>query len=232
MGVHLWMDLEEAQDVWPQHAKALEAMVGSESLSAFKAEQDRATQWADFEQKRVRVVEFWEKRGQGWYYCKFSGEIELEAHDSPYLNEDGQTCCPYVAWTPYVDEKGDRHGVVRDMRPIQDEVNYRRAKFLHMLNVRQVHARKGAVDDIDDVRQQLAKADGVIEHNGEWGTTLGIIDYADQVKGQADLLMEAKTELENLGPNPDRPWRRHRGPVRPGDSRSARRRHDRIVARV
>lgn len=203
MGVHLWMDLDEAKEQWPDFAESFESMVSeAEGLNAFKAEHDRSTQWGDFEHRRVRIVEFWERRGSGWYYCKFSGELELESMDSPYLDEDGNTCCPYIAWTPYVDEKGDRHGVVRDMRPIQDEVNYRRSKFMHMLNVRQVHVREGIVKDVDDLRQQLAKADGVVEHNGEWGKEVGIIDYADQVRGQADLLVEAKTELENLGPNP------------------------------
>lgn len=202
LGMHLWMDIEEAQDAFPDYAKALEAMVGSEGLSAFKAEQDRATQWADFEQKRVRIVEFWEKRGQGWHYSKFTGEIELEAYESPYVDEDGNTCHPYVAWSPYVDEKGDRHGVIRDMRSIQDEVNHRRSKFLHMLNVRQIQYQKGMVEDADELRSQLARADGQIEHMGEWGKSVGIVDYSDQVRGQAELLVEAKAELENLGPNP------------------------------
>ena len=203
LGVHLWMDVDEAKETWPQHARNFDSMVSeAEGLDAFKAEHDRSTQWGDFEHRRVRIVEFWEKRGRGWYYCKFSGELELESMDSPYVDEDGNTCCPYVAWSPYIDEKGDRHGVVRDMRSIQDEVNHRRSKFLHMLNVRQIHAQKGTVDDIDDVRQQLAKADGTIEHMGEWGKTIGVIDYADQVRGQAELLVEAKAELENLGPNP------------------------------
>lgn len=203
LGIHLWMDLDEAKEAWPQHARDFDSMVSeSESLNAFKAEQDRSTQWGDFEHKRVRVVEFWERRGRGWYYCKFTGEIELEAYESPYIDEDGNTCHPYIAWSPYVDEKGDRHGVIRDMRSVQDEVNYRRAKFLHMLSVRQVHTQKGMVDDVDDLRSQLAKADGVIEHNGEWGKTVGIVDYADQVRGQAELLTEAKAEIENLGPNP------------------------------
>lgn len=203
VGVHLWIDLDEAKDTWPQFATEFDNMISqSEGLTALRAEQDRSTQWSDFEHRRVRVVEFWQKRGGGWYYCKFTGELELESYDSPYLDEDGNTCCPYVAWTPYVDEKGNRHGIVRDMRPLQDEVNFRRAKFLHMLNVRQIHTEKGMVDDVDDVRQQLARADGVIEHHGEWGKSVGVVDYADQVKGQADLLVEAKTELENLGPNP------------------------------
>lgn len=203
MGMHLWMDVDEAKEAWPQFAQQFDSMVSeSEGLSAFKAEQDRMTQWGDFTHRRVRVVEFWEKRGQGWYYCKFSSDLELESMDSPYVDEDGNTCCPYIVWSPYIDEKGDRHGVVRDMRPIQDEVNHRRSKFLHMLNVRQTHAQKGTIEDIDDLRMQLAQADGAVEHNGEWGKTVGIIDYNDQVKGQAELLVEAKTELENLGPNP------------------------------
>ncbi len=204
LGIHLWMDVDEAKEAWPQHAEDFDSMIReSESLNAFMAEQDRSTQWGDLEHRRVRIVEFWEKRAGGWYYCKFSGEIELEGYDSPYIDADGNRCQPYEAWSPYVDEKGDRHGVIRDMKSVQDEVNFRRAKFMHMLSVRQVHVEKGrSVEDVDELRTQLAKADGVIEHNGEWGKTIGIVDYADQVRGQAELLVEAKAEIENLGPNP------------------------------
>lgn len=211
LGLHLWLDIDDAVGQFPQYEKELSELLDMASAgdTALKAEDDRSEQWADFEGQRVRIVEFWEKKPSpvmpsimGWYYCKFCGDIQLEAGWSPYKDEKGKPDCPYLAWSPYVDEKGDRYGVVRDMRSIQDEVNHRRSKFLHLLNVRQVYMREGVVEDEDDLRRQLARPDGIIKINGEWGADVGIIDQTKELQGQAELLTEAKAELENLGPNP------------------------------
>jgi len=119
---------------------------------------------------------------------------------SPYIDENEETTHPYSPWSPYVDERGDRYGVVRDMIPIQDEINKRSSKALHMLNVRQTLGEKGAVLDIDEMKRELAKPDGHVEYTPQ--KKLEIIDQAQQIQGQLELLQEAKAEIENLGPNP------------------------------
>lgn len=204
LGVHLWMDIEEAKEQWPHKEddlkKLVDANAGENSL--MRADTDQAEQWGDFEHQRVRVIEFWERTREGWTFCFFSGDVDLDSGPSPYMDEKGQPVCPYEAWSSYVDEKGDRYGIIRNLKSMQDEINHRRSKFLHMINVRQVHVMTGVVEDIDKLRTQLSRPDGVIEHNGEWGKTIGMIDQSDQVKGQAELLTEAQSALENLGPNP------------------------------
>jgi hypothetical protein len=85
---------------------------------------------------------------------------------------------------------------------MQDEINHRRSKFLHILNARQIYTRKGDLEDVDETRRQLNRPDGVIEHNGEWGTTTGIMDTKGDLQGQAELLAQSQSSLENLGPNP------------------------------
>lgn len=202
-GVHLWMDIEDAVEQWPQHEETLRGMMDMNAInSSSRADVDQAQQWADLEQSRVRVVEFWEKKRGNWEYCFFCGETTLDHGVSPYLDEKGKTEQPYVAWSAYVDEKGNRYGVVRAMKSMQDEINHRRSKFLHMLNVRQVFVRTGMVEDVDKLRAQLARPDGVIEHNGEWNKEVGLVDNSDQIRGQAELLTESQAALENLGPNP------------------------------
>jgi hypothetical protein len=203
MGVYLWLDIDEAGELWPDKAGALRDLVNRDGdISAFKAEADRATQWADFEHSRVRVVEFWEKRKGGWEYCKFCGDIVLEGGPSPFVDENGESDCPYVAWSPYIDEKGVRYGPVRNMKPMQDEINHRRSKFLYLLNSQKVFIRRGSVDDIDEFKSELAKPDAVIEHDGEWGKDTGFVDSTKELQGQAELLDQAQSALENLGPNP------------------------------
>lgn len=204
MGLHLWIDIDEAIEQFPDKEEELRNAVdrSNSHISLIRSDQDHARQWADFENRRIRLVEFWEKTAQGWRYVKFTGDLTLEAGVSPYLDEEGQPDCPYVAWSPYVDEEGTRYGPIRAMKPMQDEVNHRRSKFLHLLNAKQLYTRKGDLDDIDETRDQMAKPDGVIEHNGEWGKTTGVVDHSADIKGQAELLAQSQSSLENLGPNP------------------------------
>lgn len=207
MGMYLWLDVDDVKAEHPDHADDLEAMVDRESGVTFSAiDEDRDEQWGDFEHRRVRIVEFYERKitpqGPAWYYCKFTGDLVLEKMWSPYRDENGIPDCPYVAWSPYIDERGDRYGVVRNMRPMQDEINQRRSKLLHLTNARQIHLRDGIVDDVDKTRHELAKPDGVITHQGTWNQDIGVVENALEMKGQAELLAQAQASLENLGPNP------------------------------
>jgi hypothetical protein len=208
MGMHLWLDIDDLKAEYPHLTDQLESMVDtSGSATMTHLDEEREQQWADFEQRRARVVEMYERKtihakGPAWYFCKFSGGITLESMWSPYLDENGVPDCPYVAWSPYIDERGDRYGVVRNMRPMQDEVNQRRSKLLHLTNVRQIHMQQGVVDDVDETRDELSKPDGVIKHNGTWGQDIGVVENDREMRGQADLLLQAQSALENLGPNP------------------------------
>lgn len=210
MGLHLWVDVDDAKAEYPDQAEQIDALVDrTGGVTLMRMEEDRQEQWGDFERRRVRIVEMYEKvsmapakSGFGWYYTKFSGEISFESMWSPYLDENGIPDNPYVAWSPYVDEKGDRYGPVRNMRPMQDEVNHRRSKLLHRTNVKQIHMQQGMVADIDVARGELAKPDGIFEHQGEWGKDVGIIDQSTEMRGESELLVQAQSALENLGPNP------------------------------
>lgn len=201
MGVSLWLDIDEAKEEWPE-ADFDRYMDKDGGLSTFATEEDRAEQWGDFENRRVRVVEMWTKGREGWEYCKFCGDLYLEGGESPYIDAEGESDCPYVAWSPYIDEKGVRYGLVRDMKTIQDEVNHRRSKALHEINQRQIFLREGAVDDVDKLREEAAKTDGLIIHNGVWGEDIGFVDRTKELRGNLEMLVEAKQEIENLGPNP------------------------------
>ncbi|HNA86843.1 MAG TPA: hypothetical protein PLB04_14800, partial [Nitrospira sp.] len=145
---------------------------------------------------------FWEKTPRGWTYCYFVGEVMLDGGVSPYLDDEGKPDCPYAAWSPYVDEKGNRYGPIRSMKPMQDEANHRRSKALHLFTTKQLHFRRGTLEDVDKTRSELAKPDGMIEHDGDWGNEVGIVDHSMDVAGQLQLLEQAQASLENLGPNP------------------------------
>jgi hypothetical protein len=220
MGMHLWVDIEDAVAEYPDQEDELRKLVDrTGGLTTMKLEEDRSEQWGDFERNRVRLVEMYEKKlwrgdqmgttsltpvrtAMAWYYCKFSGDIALDSMWSPYVDENGIPDCPYVAWSPYIDEKGDRYGLIRSMKPMQDEINHRRSKLLHRINVRQVRYRTGAVDDIDLFKYEASRPDGAMEYTGTWGEDIDFIDQSKEAASEAELLAQAQSSLENLGPNP------------------------------
>lgn len=213
MGIHLWFDVDEAADRWPQHKARLESMVdgGNVQMTGANAEQDHGQQWGDLENRRVRVVEFWEQKslralgkgGFGWHFCYFVGELDLESGWSPYQGETGEPDCPYEAWSPYVDERGDRYGMIRTMKSVQDEINYSASKLLHRIASDRFFYEEGSIDDIDEVSRQLARPDGKIKiGRGEWGKTVGIVDQSLKIQGEGERFQMAAAEIENLGPNP------------------------------
>ncbi len=167
MGMHLWLDLDDAIAQFPDKEQELRDIVGTkgESFTALAADDDRDQQWGDYETNRVRVVEFWQRVALGpdqyaWTFCFFSGDVVLDQGASPFLDEDGMPDCPYVAWSPYVDERGDRHGIVRSMLSVQEAINHLASKIQHRLSTRQFFYTDGAIDDIDEFRSQLARPDG------------------------------------------------------------------------
>ena len=57
---------------------------------------------------------------------------------------------------------GLAYGAMRGMRDIQDDLNKRRSKALFALSVNRIVMDDGAVDDIEDTRQEAARPDGII----------------------------------------------------------------------
>jgi hypothetical protein len=206
MGLHLWLDIDEAKERWPQSAQALGDMLESSGTASTtsQVEQDREQQWGDLESRRVRIVEFWERKPGGWAFCFFSGEIVLEGGPSPYLDLEGRPDCPYEAWSPYIDERGVRYGLCRTMKSIQDEVNHSSSKLLHRITTRQFFYKEGAVEDADEFSREIAKPDGKIKiaEHSKWGDDVGPVDDPMRLQGESERHQMALAEMENYGPNP------------------------------
>jgi len=82
---------------------------------------------------------------------------------------------------------------------VQDEINKRRSKALHRLTMRQVQTEHGAVEDVDALKAELAKPDGVIVTNP--GFRFEVMAAGEQLQAELNLLQEAKNEIELMGPN-------------------------------
>lgn len=202
MGEHKWLDVADAESMLDIKIdrEALEALAYSDEDYVSSRDEDKDPLWWDMERRRVRLIEMYYKHKGEWRLCQFAGAQKFRDIASPFHDDDGEPGCPYEAWSPYVDEEGVHYGVVRDMKSPQDEVNHRRSKLLHMLNVRQTAGETGAVKDVPKMKRQAATADGHIEYAP--GKKFEFIDQSQQMAGQAELLQEAKGEIENLGPNP------------------------------
>lgn len=201
LGGVVWMDEDEVLARWPAAGEAVRATYAQWSSGGETYEdRPRHLAWADARRRRVRVVQLWWRSRRTWMTATFTAGGFLAApQDSPYLDEDGRPECPLILQSAYVDRDNRRYGVVRDMIGPQDEINVRRRKALHLLSVRQVIAEEGAVRDVDQARQELAKPDGYVEVAPSF--RFEISPTGDLAAGQAQLLQEAKAELEALGPN-------------------------------
>lgn len=205
VGVAKWMYADFVAAIYPEKAEALADFATSGSIGGFSVfdvswedRPDNLRPWIDRVQRRIMVVEIYHQEGGQWMRCVYWAGGILEAAPSPYKDEKGHPLCPIEAQSGYVDRENRRYGMVRDMRGPQDEINMRRSKLLHLLNARQVQQVDPTAPpmDADSARVEAARPDGVLPPG--WN----IVPTTDMATGQANLLAEAKSEIERLGPNP------------------------------
>lgn len=201
MGCAKWMYAEDVAAMWPEDAMNLDnAMSTGVPGIIDESFQDRPifAGWLDRRNKRIMVVEVYYRIGRKWYRSLYYAGGILEEGESSYLDDEGNSANPIECVSAYVTRENERIGVSRDMRPIQEEINKRRSKLLHLLNSAQIQAKDpSAIDtDPDLARIEAARPDGVIPYGWER------VPVTDMTAGQSALLAEAKSEIERFGPNP------------------------------
>lgn len=202
-GQFLWMDLEDAQQKYPDKGDALEATISGESTATGDTFGDvPRTRWADPKRKRVRIVEAWTKEAGKVFYTAYTKAGILERMESPYQNEDGEPDDGFVFGSCNVDRDGNRFGVVRRWVSLQDEINKRRSKALHLMSVRQTYGNQLSGDK-NKLRNELAKPDGHVEMEGaaKFGEDFGVIPTADMAASQFQLAQDSKNDIDSVGVN-------------------------------
>jgi hypothetical protein len=199
-GIAKWMYADEVRSLYPERATALGDICTTRENSADESWDDRPTdqiRWVDKRRNRVLVVEIYYQHGGEWLRCVFCAAGWLEYSKSPYVNVlTGETRCPIEAQSFKIDRENNRYGPIRNMRPMQDEVNARRSRGLHLLNTRQIQN----VDinappvDADLVRQEMSKADGIIPQGWQ------AVQTSDMAAGNLQMLSEAKDSLSRMVP--------------------------------
>lgn len=202
MGIAKWIDVDQAKELIPSKADEIDDLMeqGSDITSA--ADQDRERVWVNTSLKRLRLVDHWYIHKGKWCWTLYIGNTVMMQGESPFHDEKGKTFPRFLMFSANVDHDGDRYGFIRNLKSAQDEINMRRSKALHLLNTRRVISEKGAVDDVEVARREWAKPDGWIETNP--GMKMEPDDAAAKAdfRGQLEMLQEAKSEIENFGPNP------------------------------
>ncbi|SLK03825.1 hypothetical protein [Novosphingobium mathurense] len=163
--------------------------------------QDARGNWVDRKHRRLMVVEMYHREGKDWYRCLFYSGGVIEQGISEYVEKGrygDRRVNPIVAQSCFVDRENNRYGIVRDMRPVQDGINKRESKLLHLLNNRQVQANNEIAmsADAELVREEASKPDGVIPPG--WKP----VSINDMAAGQFNLLSHDKEFISRLGPNP------------------------------
>ena len=202
MGVGKWLDLDEAQDLFPEFKEDLADAL--ETGSDLTTDPDREHRWfsTDSHRKRVRVVEHWYVKKGEWHWCIYYGGGKLKSGKSPFRDEKNKTICKYMAWSAYVDQDGDRYGFIRDLKPLQQELNMRRSKALYTMLGRRILAPKGAFPNVEIARREAARVDGVVVYN----TGVEKPEFDDQARmaesnAQFQFYEATKMDLESFGPN-------------------------------
>ncbi|MCK1459151.1 hypothetical protein IVB34_12375 [Bradyrhizobium sp. 2] len=202
MGIAKWIDVDQAKELIPSKASEIDDLMEEGSDITSSADQDRERVWVNTSLKRLRMVDHWYICKGQWCWTLYIGNTVMMQGVSPFHDDKGKTFPRFLMFSANVDHDGDRYGFIRNLKSAQDEVNMRRSKALHLLNTRRLIIEKGAVDDIEVTRREAAKPDGILEKNP--GMEMEFDDSAkyNDMKGQLEMLQEAKTEIENFGPNP------------------------------
>ena len=201
MGYVLWWDRDQALKKWPGKAEAIKGTI-AETAGNTTDYDDKPTfmVWArPGDRPRLRIVTIYWMDGEQWHMTKYTKQGVLETDPVPYIDDEAESVNPMIMQSAYVDRENARYGAVRRLIGPQDEENKRRSKLLHMMTVRQTKGEKGAVDDVAEMKAQLARPDGHVEVNP--GFEFEILDQSVQAAGQANLMQYSAAQMDKMGAN-------------------------------
>lgn len=165
----------------------------------FDFDDHRRRWWSDKAKRQVRVVDLYYEAAAGeWHRAVFTSAGIIYQGPSAYHDDHGGTVCPIVGVSYAVKRTGERYGAARHMIPLQDEVNARRSRLLHLTNHRQVQQTDMMANPAhkDIAKREAAKADGVLPFGFE------VSSPTDIASGQMQILQKTEADLDRLAPTP------------------------------
>jgi len=202
-GITLWMDLEDAIALSPKKRGEIEAAYNEAQFSDETFE-DRPKYWINTERKRIRVnQEFFKFRGV-WHEVFYSGDIDIiPAKESPYEDEDGKPMNPIELQSDFIDRENNRWGYMERLMDVQDEINHRRSKGLHLLSSKTVIAEHGAFGKtpIEKVLKEFKKGFTFIQKIK--GAEVEVDNQQDIGQSQLAFYQDALQAMDSVGINPE-----------------------------
>ena len=195
LGISIWIDRKDLERMFPEKADQIAAMGDTTALEDSFEDRPKWFDRVGSKRDRVRFNEHYYLDGGEWKLVFFAGDTILqEPEDSPFLDCDGAPTCPIIAQSAYVDRENASYGVVRGDISIQEEINSRRSKALHMLSSKTVITEKGMVDSATAVMQKLKSGDGYVELNRDG--RFEVDGNQELSSGQLAMYQDAKIEMD------------------------------------
>jgi hypothetical protein len=193
-GIAKWLDLDAAIEIFPDKADDLEGLFQGDSDLTTNA--DREIKWIISTSKRLRMVEHWYKHKGRWCWAFYCGNTLLDQGISPYVDEESNSESSFEMFSAAIDQDGDRYSFVRTFKGPQDALNQGKSKTLALANSRRIISEKGAVDDVEIARREVARHDGYVEVNP--GKQFKVDDTHPDIATFSAFTDDAKAELDGF----------------------------------
>lgn len=203
MGIVIWSNADDLKRKYPDRVDAIDTSLTFGVQGQTYDDRPRMT-WCDSRRKRVREVQIHYQMDGEWWIATFTrGGFLVDPVVSPYLDKEGNSACSIIARSGYLDRDNNRYGHCKDLIPLQDEINKRRSKALHLMSQRQTFGNKRALPDTKKAKTELAKPDGHVEVNdgAVFGQDFGVIPSGDMAQGQVLMFNLAMQSMNATGAN-------------------------------
>jgi hypothetical protein len=204
LGIAKWMDKDEAIAFMPWAKEKIDRSLEDLSSSSIYAEAldpDKENLWWDRELKKIRIVDVYYREGATWLHTIHTGTEELGTEESRFVDAKGKSAPGFAMQSFNIDEKGNRYGVVRNLKSPQDQINFAQSRATHAANTKQLLIEEGAVEDVEALRKEIHKPDGVLALPQGQAGKMSINSNAEIVTSSVTMLQFAIEEMERLGPN-------------------------------
>lgn len=147
--------------------------------------------WSLLSQPRTEVVSKVRERMMLAIFCD---EGLLWLSRSPYRHNQ----FPFTPlWGYRRAHDGMPYGLIRGVRDIQFDINKRASKALWHITAKRVFTTKGAVDDIEELREEIARPDAVVEVNPGFQAPTVESDL-QHAAAQMDMMARDMTLIEQI----------------------------------
>jgi hypothetical protein len=175
----IWMDRDTVVKRWPKKADQLavyfdayrEDFEGQEYEAQYNTGSSEFAYY-DHRNRRVAINEVWYRDDEGrMRHCIYTSNVFLKGSEDdgdnhmPYRNpKTGEelNAFPLVPFMASRNRKGEPQGIIHWIKPIQDTLNKVYSKWQWNVCTRQVVCEEDAIDDMEQVRAEVAKPNGVI----------------------------------------------------------------------